>query len=239
MIRTEGTAMHKVERNEAPLELIQKDKEWKNQLIIDQNLNHDWNKFSKTTLKKEILKNLKHMYGGCCCYCEGKPGSVSYAEIEHFKPKSIFKELCFDYSNLHYSCKRCNLAKGNKINSIMFNPIDDDPEDYINYIGEIAVSIDIDELGTEMIDVLKLNERSDLKEERSKYFSKFTRDFELIVKALQEVDIFTEQSINLIKPFINEFINVVECKSKHGESYCTMIKHNFSDKVEMLKEVLL
>ncbi|MGV8983894.1 retron system putative HNH endonuclease [Clostridium sp.] len=231
--------MHKVERNEAPLELIKKDGEWKNQLMIDQDLNHDWSKFSRTALKKETLKHLKDMYGGCCCYCEGKPGSVSYAEIEHFKPKSSFKELCFDYSNLHYSCKRCNLAKSNKINRMMFNASDDNPEDYINYVGEIAVSIDIGERGKEMIDVLKLNERSDLKEERSKYFNKFTRQFELIVSALQEVDMLTAQSINLIKPFINEFVNGVESKSKHGESYCTMIKHNFCDKIKMLKEVLL
>jgi uncharacterized protein (TIGR02646 family) len=231
--------MHKVERNEAPLGLIQKDKEWKEQLIINQGLNHDWEKFSKAALKKETLTQLKDMYGGCCCYCEGKPGSVSFAEIEHFKPKSIFKELCFDYSNLHYSCKRCNLAKSNKINSKMFNPSDDNPEDYIKYEGKIAVSKDIDERGKEMIDVLKLNERSDLKDERSKYFNTFTRNYELIVKALQEVDSLTDQNINLIKPFIDEFINTVELKSKHGESYCTMIKHNFSDKINILKEVLL
>ena len=169
--------MHKVERNEAPLGLIQKDKEWKEKLIINEDLNHNWGKFSKSALKKETLNKLKDMYGGCCCYCEGKPSSVSYAEIEHFKPKSKFKELCFDYSNLHYSCKRCNLAKGANFNSKMFNSSDEDPENYINYIGEIAVSVDTDGHGSEMIDVLKLNERADLKEERSKYFNEFTRNF--------------------------------------------------------------
>lgn len=237
-LRIEGTAMHKVKRNEAPLGLIQKDKEWKEQLIINQDLNHNWDKFSKTVLKKETLKQLKGMYGGCCCYCEGKPGSVSYAEIEHFRPKSNFKELCFDYSNLHYSCKRCNLAKGAKFNGKMFDTSEDNPENYINYIGEIAVGIDIDGRGSEMINVLKLNERAELKEERSKYFNTFTRNYELIIEVLEEC-IQTNENINFVKPFINEFVSSVECKSKHGESYCTMIKHNFSDKIRMLKEVLV
>ena len=42
---------------------------------------------------------------------------------------------------------------------MMFTASDDNPEDYINYVGENAVSIDIGERGKEMIDVLKLNER--------------------------------------------------------------------------------
>lgn len=230
--------MHKVIRNDAPNELIIKDKEWKEQLRLNPTLKPDWEAFSKTVLRKQTISKLEDMYGGCCCYCESKIKNTSYPEIEHFKPKSDFPELCFDYDNLHFSCKRCNLAKWKNYSIKMFNPSDDNPETFINYIGEIAISIDKDERGTEMIDILKLNDRTDLKEERSKYLNPFVRQYELIVEALEVIGNSADQNISVIKPFIDNFISLVDINSHHGESYCSMIKHNFSDKVEMLKEVL-
>jgi uncharacterized protein (TIGR02646 family) len=230
--------MHKVQRNEAPLELIEKDREWKEQLRTNPDLKPNWEQFSRTTLKKKVLKQLKSMYGGCCCYCEGEPSSVSYAEIEHFKAKSIFPELCYDYSNLHFSCKRCNLAKSDEFNELLIDSSVDEPENYIHYVGELAAEIDNNERGKKMIEVLKLNDRADLREERSKYLSIFTKNYDLIIHALETV-LANEgnEGLELIRPFIHSFIAEVTLKSKHGESYCTMIKHNFSDKIEMLKEV--
>lgn len=61
--------MHKVERNRAPLKLIEKDKAWKQKLKINSNLKPDWVEFSKTSLKKETILKLEGMYKGCCSYC--------------------------------------------------------------------------------------------------------------------------------------------------------------------------
>lgn len=231
--------MHKVQRNKGPLKLIKKDEEWKNSLKINTNLKPNWEELSRTVAKKETISMLEEMYKGCCCYCESKIKSTSYPEIEHFKPKSQYPELCFDYSNLHYSCKRCNLAKGSYYDDNIISPSDENPEEYIEYIGELAVSIDNNKRGTTMIDVLKLNERADLKEERIKYLNEFSQNYELIISAIEMIlNNKGSKDMNIIKPFITNFVENVKIKSKHGESYCTMIKHNFFDKLDALMEVL-
>lgn len=231
--------MHKVKRNKAPLKLIEKDKEWKNSLKENPKLEADWAEFSGTALKKKTIAALEEMYEGCCCYCESKIKITSYPEIEHFKPKSKYKELCFDYSNLHYCCKRCNLAKGSHYNDNLLNPSDDNPEEYIRYIGELAISIDDNRRGIETIDVIKLNERADLKEERIRYLNEFRKNYELLISAIETIlESKDSKDMSIVKPFIANFIENVKTKSNHGESYCTMIKHNFSDKLDMLMEVL-
>ena len=231
--------MHKVSRNKGPLKLIEKDKEWKNLLIINPKLKPNWEEFSKTIAKKETIVMLDEMYNGCCCYCESKIKNASYPEIEHFKPKSQYPELCFDYSNLHYSCKRCNLAKGSYYNDDLISPSDENPEEYIRYIGELAISIDNNKRGTAMIDLVKLNERSDLKEERIRYLNEFSKNYELLISAIEMIlNDKDSGDMSIVKPFIINFIENVKIKSKHGESYCTMIKHNFFDKLDILMEFL-
>ncbi|EJO5347323.1 TIGR02646 family protein [Clostridium botulinum] len=231
--------MHRVDRNKAPLKLSEKDKEWRHLLKINPKLKPNWEEFSKTVAKKETIFMLEEMYDGCCCYCESKLKSTSYPEIEHFKPKIKYPELCFDYNNLHYSCKRCNVSKGSNYNENMISPSDENPEEYIKYIGELAVSIDDNKRGNAMIDALNLNERADLKEERIKYLKEFSKNYELIISAIEMVVNNKEaKDISIVKPFIINFIENIKIKSAHGESYCTMIKHNFLDKLDPLIEVL-
>ena len=231
--------MHKVERNKGPLKLKEKDEEWKNSLKLNPKLKPNWGEFSRTVAKKETIAQLEKMYNGCCCYCESKIKITSYPEIEHFKPKGKYPDLCFDYNNLHYSCKRCNLAKCSKYNKNLINPSDENPEEYIKYIGELAVSVDNNKRGTAMVELVKLNERPDLKEERIKYLNEFSNNYKLITSVIEKMinnEDYTDMDI--IKPFITRFIENVKIKSKHGESYCTMMKHNFSDKLNVLLEFL-
>lgn len=230
--------MHRVQRNKGPLKLSKKDKEWKNSLKLDSSLKPNWEKFSKTVVKKETIVMLEEMYKGCCCYCESKIKSTSYPEIEHFKPKSKYPELCFDYNNLHYSCKRCNIAKGSYYSDDIISPSDENPEEYIRYIGELAVSTDNNKRGITMIDVIKLNERSDLKDERIKYLNEFSKNYELLIAAIETLLNNDSKDMKVVKPFIINFIENVKIKSNHGESYCTMIKHNFLDKLDILMEFL-
>jgi hypothetical protein len=74
-----------------------------------------------------------------CMYCESKISHIDYADIEHIKPKADDKypELKYDWSNLGYSCTRCNTAKGEKYSeeTPYINPYEEDPEDFIFSYG--------------------------------------------------------------------------------------------------------
>lgn len=59
---------------------------------------------------------LKIDFNSCCGYCGIHHvyfGSGNAFHIDHFAPKSLFRELENDYSNLVYSCPICNIAKSN------------------------------------------------------------------------------------------------------------------------------
>jgi hypothetical protein len=61
--------------------------------------------------KEQIAKEGRHQ----CVYCaihEALFGGVRNFHIEHYKPKSIFKQLENDIKNLFYSCPVCNTFKG-------------------------------------------------------------------------------------------------------------------------------
>ena len=56
-------------------------------------------------LNKEALRKST---SGKCMYCESKMEHISYAHVEHIKPKSKFPELEFEWTNLGFSCQICN-----------------------------------------------------------------------------------------------------------------------------------
>ncbi|MBI4904266.1 MAG: hypothetical protein HY820_11555 [Acidobacteria bacterium] len=52
-----------------------------------------------------------------CAYCripEFRWGTARNYAVEHFRPKSRFPHLRNQYSNLYYSCNRCNEFKGDR-----------------------------------------------------------------------------------------------------------------------------
>jgi hypothetical protein len=55
---------------------------------------------AKKTLKKESF--------GKCAYCESPTAHVAHADVEHFRPKSIYWWLAYWYGNYSYSCQICN-----------------------------------------------------------------------------------------------------------------------------------
>ncbi len=62
-----------------------------------------------------------------CCYCESRPTSVSYGDVEHFRPKGGYQQvrggtlhkpgyywLAYAWDNLYFACHLCNQEfKGN------------------------------------------------------------------------------------------------------------------------------
>jgi uncharacterized protein (TIGR02646 family) len=72
---------------------------------------------SQRRLRLLSFSSLKRDFDDRCCYCTGKTiekGGEENFDVEHFRPKSRpeFAHLEFQYSNLYYACRGCNLAKG-------------------------------------------------------------------------------------------------------------------------------
>lgn len=230
--------MHRVVRNASPESLVRKHQEWTTLLRTNNNLQEDWESLDKK-VKEDIKIALKDMYKGCCCYCEGKVEPTSYLHIEHFKPKSRYKNLCYDYNNLHYCCERCNITKGTKYSTKMFSPTTHDPEQFIEYIGETAIGKDTTGRGAYMIGVLKLNERKDLRDERAKILRGFEERTSDIMDSLGKIvgSDYGKCHIGLILPHIKRLIANIEEYMQHGGSYCSMVRHNFCDQLKIFKEI--
>ena len=60
---------------------------------------------------KKALAGMSHRK---CAYCEGKINSPRAGQVDHFKPKSLFPSLAYDWDNYFLSCGGCNNAKHDK-----------------------------------------------------------------------------------------------------------------------------
>ena len=72
------------------------------------------NKVIKSNCYKKAKKALEKLYHGKCAYCETSIGAGFYMRIDHYRPKSIYRWLVFEWSNLVSSCEICNTKKGNQ-----------------------------------------------------------------------------------------------------------------------------
>ena len=112
---------------------------------------------------------------GACWYCERLCEPASYvggiaATLDHFKPRSRFPELAYEWSNWVFSCRRCNGAKGNQWPENGYvDPADNDagerPERYFDYDARTHAIIPTSDLSADerrraldTIDDLGLNE---------------------------------------------------------------------------------
>lgn len=114
---------------------------------------------------KDIKNQLMDKFHGNCAYCGKKLHSNIDANIEHFRPKSIYPELEFEPSNLLLSCRECNAIKSNKFpidesgSSILINPNEDDLSKHIKQ-SKNGILEGISDRGKAMIEMLKLNRES-------------------------------------------------------------------------------
>lgn len=54
--------------------------------------------------------HLKRVFCGICAYCERS----DKGQTDHFRPKSTYPDLVYEWSNWLFSCATCNSAKGGK-----------------------------------------------------------------------------------------------------------------------------
>jgi len=97
--------------------LIEKANEW----TLDWKTRHEqskgftWHQYKKRDCQTIINKALSKLTDSHCSYCGIYPlgkGQIS-ATIDHFKPKSIFLDLAFEWNNLFLACGECQKYKGN------------------------------------------------------------------------------------------------------------------------------
>lgn len=97
---------------------------------------------------------LKKDFCGRCAYCNLLDESITTPfEVDHFIPRAVFKDtrmdLDTDYTNLVYSCKKCNIAKRDQFsgdigaakptNELFYDPVLTDYNSvfYRNHFGAI------------------------------------------------------------------------------------------------------
>lgn len=133
--------MIKVARLPLPLSLQRHSVTWTDELLQQVQLHGDYSKvekrYSNRYNKPDVQLQLEKMYGEKCCYCETGIGVASYAHIEHRKPKALpqFHQYCFDWNNLHWSCEKCNKAKGNQWDTMheIVDPTVDEPTQHFYF----------------------------------------------------------------------------------------------------------
>jgi uncharacterized protein (TIGR02646 family) len=100
---------------------------------------------------------------GKCVYCETFITAKNISDIEHFEPKSLYPEHCYEWNNLLLSCAGCNRPPGKGThdtrNFPIVNPTTDDPAAYFTY-RESKITVKDDAIDTiiaqRTIDVCKL-----------------------------------------------------------------------------------
>jgi len=143
---------------------------------------------------------LKESTSGKYMYCESKIEHISFAHVEHIKPKALdkFPELKFTWDNLGFCCHRCNTEKGSKYdeNIPFINPYNENPEDYIVFIDHIIYPKQNSMRGKYTINELALN-RSGLIDRRKEKIDRLKRMLQLAFKSSSET--LRNQTIEQLK----------------------------------------
>ena len=127
--------MIKLNKQPEPAILTQNKAQWTKELMsyvnsgkkITQNVIDNYNHPDiKSVLKTETN-------GGKCMYCESPIATVASEHIEHYRPKTIYPQLTFDWNNLGLSCPKCNNNNKSKVfdeNCTYINPYIDLPSEH-------------------------------------------------------------------------------------------------------------
>ena len=188
-----------------------------------------------------VKQPLYDMFSGKCAFCERKV-ELSAGRIEHFRPKSQYVNLTFDWNNFLYSCEVCNNRqnKGSKFpldcdgTQLLIDPTDEDCDiyEYLEFYWDketqLASVVGKDGRGKVVQEILDLN-RKDLREHRTKELKKLLLLFKLAKTGDQEA------------------IKLVTQSCKFDEEYTAFalfyilpyLAHNLqiSEAIEMIKKV--
>jgi uncharacterized protein (TIGR02646 family) len=109
------------------------------------NRTRPWKSFA-SGVKSDVAASLLKEQGYICCYC-GIAIKRQHCHIEHFRPKSLYKDSTYVYTNLISSCQgedekrprtpvHCGHTKGNWFDeTLMVSPLNPDCASYFKYSG--------------------------------------------------------------------------------------------------------
>ena len=150
--------------------------------------------------KPFIEKALLEMTNGKCAYSEQLLNTKSsYMEIDHFKPKSKYKDSVVEWGNLLPSCKKCNTTKGEHdvVAEPIVNPLTDNPKDYL-YVKSFKY-YPRNEKGKITKEVLSINDREHFITPRSNMGFMVADDLENLFELLKSVSTDTQKKNCLSK----------------------------------------
>lgn len=162
-----------------------------------------------------------------CAYCE-KLIEGSYNDVEHYRPKSKYFWLGYEWNNLLYACNICNrtcknaefplrdesvrcLAKQDisAEEPLIVNPAQEDPKDFIVFNQHIAQPKIINgkesDKGKTTIELFKLNERKVIVEARRALYDEYQRALterhlaEEMMKLLSPGSVIYQKTVSLLQ----------------------------------------
>lgn len=157
----------------------------------------------------EVKAALRAMFAEKCAYCEHAISVGYYGDIEHFRPKALFPDQTFSWTNLLFSCAICNNAahKADYFplaadgSPLLIDPTDpaDDPADHLIFrydpVTSYALVYGTDARGGLVEQIFDLNGtrgRKELLQHRSRHIKRLW----VLVKLAQEGD---EEAIDVLR----------------------------------------
>ena len=196
---------------------------------------------------KVVQDSLKKDFHKKCYLCEEV---TRHFEVEHFFPQLSHKDLINKYSNLFYSCEKCNKLKPKKVNTIeneeILNCCDVDVEKYIK------LALNIDECKIDIFQI-KNDEKLELKIENTIKLleriyngknSKSNSCEDLQQDIIDEIEIFRKiidkyNNTRLKNSALNEIKEKLDLKSSYSTFKRWLIKDNESLNKQFYQYIIL
>lgn len=169
--------MIKLEKGVEPEILQQRKEDWTKDLLAAVTAG-DTERVKSLTRRynhPEVKNALKEETRGKCAYCEAYVIDVAHGDIEHVTPKSINRDLTFDWANLTFACQLCNQNKSNKED--LLDPYVDEPDEHLFFAGSFAKGRTAS--GTRTVMELHLN-RPSLIESRNREIERYADQIEKV-----------------------------------------------------------
>lgn len=115
--------MRKLTRPEAPDCLQQNAATWNQDFAAVRKINpkHAFS-WRSATCYQQLRERLAEMTQTHCAFCDGQLGTESRETVEHFRPKGVFPDQAFEWSNLFPCCDVCQSAKLEKFDPALLKP---------------------------------------------------------------------------------------------------------------------
>jgi len=124
--------MEKLVRHKAPLWLAEKSESWGRDWAEKYNRSGKSSDFrwrrNRQKGYEDLVTELSRITSAHCSFCDAFPmGSRIQCTVEHFRPKTRFPKLAYDWMNLFLCCGICQACKGENFDENLLKP---DEEEY-------------------------------------------------------------------------------------------------------------